>query len=127
MWVIKTSVPQGSEAGRQRGVGIFLLHFILNAMCPTDTTVQMVARFQESRGGCYSCFQSYQDRKFAATRCRRRPALEHNLEDEALRAGNIHGKVLSDCSPPCIRATHESLQEGPTSATRLLSEMLYQA
>ena len=64
MWVIQTSLLQRTEADRQR---IVFLHFILNALCPTDTTVQLVARSPGSRGGCSFCFQSYRDRESIAS------------------------------------------------------------
>ena len=55
-------------------------------MCPTDTTVRMVARFHESRGECYSCrLQPNQDPPVALSP-RSRSVLERNLEDEVLRA-----------------------------------------
>ena len=97
---------------------------IQNAMRPPDTTVQRVVRFEEFREGRYFCFQSYQDRELVASRHGRCSAMEHNLEDETLRAWNVHSKVLGDCSPPYIWGTHEPLQERPTSATLFLPKML---
>ena len=83
VWVIQTSLLQRTEADRQR---IVFLHFILNAMRPTDTSVQLVARSQGSRGGCSFCFQSYRDREFIASGPRSCLVLEHDLEDDVLRA-----------------------------------------
>ena len=78
----------------------------------------MVARFQESRNECYSCVRPYQDRESVALSPRSRSVLEHNLEDEVLRAWASTEKYSAIATPHASGACTNRCREGlpPDSA-----------